>query len=78
MTNDRDIRFTPAQILVTQQALRSEIKLRTRSIKKAEASRRAGGTVQHNVLESHYEAREAATQVLGNLEVARIQLQRNA
>ena len=74
MTLDRDIRFTPWQIAVTQTALRDEIKKRTRSIDKAEAARAAGANYQAGTLQEHYDARDAARQVLENLEVARRQI----
>lgn len=74
MTTDRDVRFTSLEISVTQRALRDEIRKRTKSIEKAEAARRAGDTIQHNVLESHYRERAAAKSALDNLEVARRQI----
>lgn len=73
-TTDRDIRLSASQIIVTQYALRDEVKRRTRSIEKAEAARAAGNTVQHNVLQSHYESRDAAREVLVILEVAAKQI----
>ena len=73
-TLDRDVRFSPEQITFTQGALRREIRRRTKSIEKAEASRAAGATIQHGMLDEHYRAREAARAVLENLEVARKQI----
>lgn len=74
MTLDRDIRFTPWQISVTQHALRDEIKRRTKSIEKAEAAREAGRSFQAGTLQEHYSARDAAREVLASLEVARRQI----
>lgn len=74
MTLDRDIRFTPDQIIVTQRALRDEIAKRDRSIRKAEQTRHAGGRIQQGVLDSHYRERDAARAALNNLEVARKQI----
>lgn len=74
MTLDRDIRFSPDMIRVTQFALRDEIKRRTRSITKAEASRAAGNKIQENVLQEHYDALVTARATLEALEVARRQI----
>ena len=70
MTLDREIRFTPWQIHVTQGALRDEIKRRSRSIKTAERNMAAGAKVQQNVLQEHFQALETAREVLTNLTVA--------
>lgn len=70
-TMDRDIRFTPGEIVETQRALRAAIKKLNRSIEKAESNRRDGAVIQHGTLDSHYKNRETLEQVLANLEVAR-------
>lgn len=75
-TTDRDIRFNASAIWITTVALREEVKRRTRSIEKAEASKRAGNTVQYGTLDEHYKARAAAREVLDALEVARQNLAR--
>jgi F0F1-type ATP synthase membrane subunit b/b' len=75
-TLDRDVRLSPFQITVIQTALRDEIKKRTRSIDKAEASRAGGGKVFHNVLDEHYAARDAAREIIEILDVARTQIAR--
>jgi hypothetical protein len=74
MTTDRDIRFSPFEITITQLALRDELRKRERSIAKAEAARAGGQKVQEGTLQEHYEAREAARRILENLEVARKQI----
>lgn len=76
MNDSRDVRLTDDQLAVSIVALRDEIKKRTRSIEKAAATKAAGGTIQHGVLDEHYARRDAARSALEVFEVARAAIKR--
>ncbi len=70
----RDIRITTEELAFGSVALRAEIAKRRRSIKTAEENRAAGQKVMHNVLDEHYRAVEACSQLLASFEVAQRQI----
>jgi len=74
--NTRDVRLTERELEIIQLALRDEITKRNRSIKKALASRAAGNTIKHGMLDEHYRAAEDATQARLKVQVALQQLRR--
>jgi hypothetical protein len=73
-TTDRDVRLSDDQMKYLDFAIRDELKRRRTSIKRAEANRAAGQTIQHGTLDEHHKAVAALLEAREIFDVARRQI----